>query len=261
MSLSAAADDPELATSTGKKKSPAFSRVLLFVPLRLCGSNRVPWPIPLQRLRILAFLSLLCLALAPTAQATLIWAATTWSHEARPGDQQLRAEFAFTNPGPAPVTIIDVASSCGCTVAALAQRTYQPGEAGTLEARFTLGDRVGPQHQTIRVETDTGAVQELTLHVVIPALVETSTRLLLWRLSEPAIEQAVEVAAAHDYRIARLEPVAGAVPARLETLEPERRYRLWFSRPAEPGAKISATYTVTLLDGSQQNFLIHLLTR
>jgi hypothetical protein len=216
-----------------------------------------------QRRRLQALGLALCVTLS-AAQADLIWPQTQWTNEARPGEKRLTAEFPFTNAGSAPVTILDVASSCGCTVADLPQRTYAPGESGVVRALFEVGERVGPQDQVIRVETDTGAVQELRLRFDIPAFVTLSASVLLWRGADDGAEQAVELTAARDYRIARLTAGArtgGAEPGRLEQIAEQTRYRLWLRRPPETGARASVTYTVTLVDGAEQNFVIHLLAR
>ena len=58
----------------------------------------------------------------------------------RIGDKEVVAEFNFKNVGTTPVTIRDLTTSCECTAAELAKRTYAPGEAGTVKAVFTPGD-------------------------------------------------------------------------------------------------------------------------
>jgi len=61
----------------------------------------------------------------------------------RPSDAAVEAGFAFRNAGDAPVTITGVRTSCGCTAAALEQKTYAPGESGRIDVRFGFGARTG----------------------------------------------------------------------------------------------------------------------
>lgn len=43
---------------------------------------------------------------------------------------------------------------CGCVVAGLEKKRYEPGERGEILARFTMGDRRGQREKSIRVSTD-----------------------------------------------------------------------------------------------------------
>lgn len=51
------------------------------------------------------------------------------------------AVLAFTNTGNSTLNILDVTTTCGCTAASLAKRSYAPGESGTIEVAF---DPTGP---------------------------------------------------------------------------------------------------------------------
>ena len=73
--------------------------------------------------------------------AALQWPAPQFEHAGQASESQVAHEFAFTNAGPAPVTIDAVRTNCGCTTTQLAQRTYAPGESGSIRAEFAYGSR------------------------------------------------------------------------------------------------------------------------
>ena len=65
------------------------------------------------------------------------------------GEPALRAAGTrYRRPWPrfehAPVTIISVQTSCGCTSAALARTDYAPGEGGELNVTYRFEGQVGP---------------------------------------------------------------------------------------------------------------------
>lgn len=53
--------------------------------------------------------------------------------------EKVTAHFKFTNKGDAPLEIINVETSCGCTSAKPAKNTYAPGESGELDVHFDSG--------------------------------------------------------------------------------------------------------------------------
>lgn len=60
-----------------------------------------------------------------------------------PGSQQ-KGQFQFSNQGQGVLKIKKIQSTCGCTVPELKKKTYQPGEAGTINVTFRPGQRSGP---------------------------------------------------------------------------------------------------------------------
>ncbi len=53
--------------------------------------------------------------------------------------------FKFKNEGETPITIVDIQTSCGCTVAMSDKRNYLPNENGEIKGVFSVGDRKGVQ--------------------------------------------------------------------------------------------------------------------
>lgn len=60
--------------------------------------------------------------------------------------------FEFTNTGDAPLIIINVQSSCGCTVPSKPTEPIAPGKTGKIEVKYNMNP--GPIRKTITVETN-----------------------------------------------------------------------------------------------------------
>src|SRR5438067_1707967 len=100
------------------------------------------------------FLGILCLSVAATTQASLVFEKTELDLKPEMGAPTAVAVFKYENKGDTPVHIKAVKPSCGCTTAALAKNDVAPGEKGTITATFNIGDRTGVQVKTVTVETD-----------------------------------------------------------------------------------------------------------
>ncbi|AHF92323.1 hypothetical protein OPIT5_20800 [Opitutaceae bacterium TAV5] len=89
-------------------------------------------------------------------RAQLTWTSTRVELTPASGDTVLTAAYPFENKSEKTVRILDIHSSCGCTVPELERKSYAPGEKGELKATFTIGSRQGLQTKLITVRTDAG---------------------------------------------------------------------------------------------------------
>ncbi|MFT3868882.1 MAG: DUF1573 domain-containing protein [Nibricoccus sp.] len=87
------------------------------------------------------------------ASASLRFTTTDLVVKAGPQDKELQAQYTFTNSGPAPVWIVQLATSCGCTKATADKTEYQPGETGVITATYTIGLSQGRHTHTISLQT------------------------------------------------------------------------------------------------------------
>ena len=69
--------------------------------------------------------------------------------------QKVEVAFHFKNTGNKPLVIERVQPSCGCTVAETPKEPIAPGEEGVIKGAFDSNGRVGMQHKSIYVETNT----------------------------------------------------------------------------------------------------------
>ncbi|MDQ8202325.1 DUF1573 domain-containing protein [Pelagicoccus sp. SDUM812003] len=169
------------------------------------------------------------------AAQSLEWDNTKQSFETEFGQEEVKATYAFTNTGSAPVEIAQTKSTCGCTVPSLDKKVYQPGESGELTAIFTVGSRQGPQHKMISVRTlEAGEEQsyELVLEVDIPIPVALKPRVRFWKAgSEPKPQEVLisfheKIPMSID-GVKRMDPAAEKqFDYAFETIEEGQQYRM-----------------------------------
>ena len=66
--------------------------------------------------------------------------------------------FEFTNTGNAPLIIMNVLSTCGCTVPSKPEAPILPGKKGKIEVKYNMNP--GPIRKTITVESNAVNVPE-----------------------------------------------------------------------------------------------------
>jgi hypothetical protein len=84
----------------------------------------------------------------------LEWSQRQLSVTPEPGATEVRGKFDFKNSTGATVHIVDLTTSCGCTVARTASPDIAAGATGTINFVFTIGKRTGLQEKKIFVQTD-----------------------------------------------------------------------------------------------------------
>jgi hypothetical protein len=72
--------------------------------------------------------------------------------------------FVFTNQGDAPVTIQNVATSCGCTTPAWTKEPVAPGEEGFVDATYRPAGRPGNFSKTLTI-TNNGDPKTISLTI------------------------------------------------------------------------------------------------
>jgi hypothetical protein len=125
----------------------------------------------------------------------LEWETKRISIVATPEQESAEGIFAFTNNSDQTVTIKSVRSSCGCTVAELEKRVYQPGESGEIRTLFTFGTRTGAQRKSISVVTDATHEAKTNLHleVSIPELIQIKPFFVFWRKGDALEPKTIEL--------------------------------------------------------------------
>lgn len=161
---------------------------------------------------------------ASTALAGLEFTTTTVDATAKAGEDVIVAEFPFKNTGETPVVIDQVISSCGCTVPELVKKDYAPGEQGKIVAKFTVGDRQGPQSKTITVRTaDESHV--LRLKADLPIRVTAVPRLVVFRAGETAAKTIkVSFGADAPVKLSGIESLSPSFVIEVETVADGRDY-------------------------------------
>lgn len=97
---------------------------------------------------------LITLGLATPAAFALDWSTKLISVIPEVGATEVRGKFEFRNAGRAPVQIMGITTSCGCTEATPSATTIAAGGTGEILVLFTVGSRSGLQEKKIFVQTD-----------------------------------------------------------------------------------------------------------
>lgn len=115
--------------------------------------------------------------------------------EACSADEELSANFEFTNTSNKEVRILEVTTGCDCAQPDLDRRAYAPGEKGQLSIRFMIGSRSGVQTRNIIVQTNEAGKerQELMLKVTIEQLLSIKPRLVFWGLNTSSEAKRIRV--------------------------------------------------------------------
>lgn len=79
--------------------------------------------------------------------------------------EKIDVTFIIRNTGTQPLTIGNISTTCGCTVASVASRSIAPGKSTELKSVFDAGVFRGPQTKNIVVETNDPAKRTLTLQI------------------------------------------------------------------------------------------------
>lgn len=66
----------------------------------------------------------------------------------------LEYEVLIKNVGDAPLEILDIKSSCGCTIPTKPKSALAPGESDTLKITYTSDKKLGKAHQTVTLVTN-----------------------------------------------------------------------------------------------------------
>jgi hypothetical protein len=162
--------------------------------------------------------------------------ALTWEHDtiatsAGPEQAEVAADFAFRNTSAQPVTVTKIETSCGCTTALPAQRTYRPGDGGHVHVVFTVADRTGLQEKFISVATNAPGEDdpvELTLRIDIHAYFGFAPKAVFWKMGEAPVEKTIACTALMPPAIGLTSavPADPMIEARVEIVEPGRKILL-----------------------------------
>jgi hypothetical protein len=202
---------------------------------------------------------LLFLAWLP-ARADLTWQAMRLEFHPGLDDKEVKGEFTFTNTGSDPVTIDSVETGCGCTSATLAKTTYQPGEKGSVQVVFNIGERTGFQDKPIRVNIHgaKGPVV-LTMAAYIPELMKIEPRYIFWRAGDAPQPRLVKLTVPPGQKISGVHVFSpnSRFKARVQTVREGAAYLVMVT-PADTAGEISAKLDIQAMAGPGNPRTLHL---
>jgi hypothetical protein len=107
--------------------------------------------------------------LPPHEEANLVIDAASKQQTVKPGQESCVFVFAVKNVSNLPITIVQVRTSCGCTIATLPSKpwTLAPGVGGEIKLTLDLRGKSGTVSKSAIIETLTG-IKNLEIKAVIP---------------------------------------------------------------------------------------------
>jgi Protein of unknown function (DUF1573) len=192
------------------------------------------------------FSGALCLLVAASAPAALVFEKTELDLHPDMGAQKVDAVFKYENKGTTPIHIKAVRPSCGCTTAALAKNDVAPGEKGEITATFNIGDRTGVQVKTISVDTDDQSTPTvLTFKATISQALDLQPSFVFWQAGEPAQPKTIMAKAAKGVTVKKVDVVSstGDFTAKVEPGSNAGEFKIEV-QPTATTKPLNATLTI-----------------
>ena len=216
------------------------------LPYNIDTAPLLHFAFPMNGKRFL-FSSALCLLVAASAPAALVFEKTELDLKPEMGAAKVDAIFKYENKGTAPVHIKAVRPSCGCTTAALAKNDVAPGEKGQITATFNIGDRSGVQVKTITVETDdaTSPQTVLTFKATIAQVLELQPTFVYWQANEPAQAKTIVAKASKGVTVPKVDVTSssGDFTAKVEPGSTAGEFKIQV-QPKDTTKPLNATLTI-----------------
>jgi hypothetical protein len=105
-------------------------------------------------LKILCVVPLMAFSMNMAPMAAIEWKFTEYDFGTIAKNKPVSVDFEFKNPGMIPLIIIDVKSSCGCTVPSYPKEPIPPGGSGKITVAFDAKDS-GYFSKTVTVTANT----------------------------------------------------------------------------------------------------------
>jgi hypothetical protein len=145
--------------------------------------------------RLLLPILLLALA-APALVAGVRFESQRLVVKAGPDEDEVTADFPFTNDGPGAAKVVSVLSNCHCLLAEGPEGEVPAGGKGTVHSIFKIGSFNGlvEKHLVVRME-ENGVPKDfpLVVAVEVPDVIKIEPPTLVWTAGEPAKEKTLRV--------------------------------------------------------------------
>lgn len=162
------------------------------------------------------------------------------------------ANFVFTNTSSGPVEVKRVQTSCCCTQATTPQKTYQPGESGTVNVVFAFGNRKGLQEKTILVTMGRSTSEPLKLKVHIPDSFAIDKETLSWKVGDASENKSFGITATEaEITIKTAKLVGKGFEYSVRELKSGKRYEVEV-RPLDTQEARKASIRIEIADPSSR---------
>ncbi|MFQ5806941.1 MAG: DUF1573 domain-containing protein [Phycisphaerae bacterium] len=185
---------------------------------------------------------------------------TEWDFGAKWHGEPCSTDITIANVGEAPLRIIRIRSSCGCTVARPKKRELLPGESDSMTLSYNTKKRTRKVSQTITLETNDPQRPRTVIRVKgeVKQVFEAkpADRITFGRIERDAVAtQSIELRNNMEEEIfLRLKPFSDPPPfeVKLEAIEPGMVYKL--SAMTKPPLKLGANTAKIVLETGLEKF-------
>lgn len=185
---------------------------------------------------------------------------TEWDFGSKWSGEPCETEVVIENAGDATLKIINVRSSCGCTVAQPTKRVLEPGESDKMTIKYNTKKNKKEVSQTITIESNDPTQPRVPILVkgVVQELFESSpsNRLTFGRLErEDAASKTIELTNNMEKPVTlKIQSVSNPVPfdIKLEEGAPGKQYKL--TAVTKPPLKIGANVADVVLETGLDEF-------
>jgi len=103
-----------------------------------------------------------------------------------PTKKSIPFAFDYKNIGSKPITILDVRTSCKCTVTKYSKKTIQKNISGKIEGYIDVEPNKQPAHIKIEIHTDYYAQKSIILNIALKTdeIIEITPKILFWKKND-----------------------------------------------------------------------------
>ena len=155
--------------------------------------------------------------------------------KATPAQNEVDADFTFTNTGTEDVDVISVLSGCNCLVAVGPDKPVAAGQKGTIHGVFKVGSFNGIVEKQMVAKMQSGGKSRdvvLTVGIEVPEIIRITPNTLNWTVGGEATEQQfdVQILWPEPIKLLNVSTSNDAFVVRAETVEEGKSYKV-FAKP------------------------------
>lgn len=176
------------------------------------------------------------LATATCAMAQLTFEKTEIEIIAKPDQESITVDFAFSNKTDQAIQIQDCKPQCSCLAAETTTMLVPVGGSGTIRATLDAKNLVGTVSKSVEIHYQgIEQAQLITIKAVLPEIIKPDTRTLQWTFEEARKAKTIRLTIDQAYptKILTATPVNNTFTAELRTIEEKKSYEITVTPPLE----------------------------
>lgn len=170
--------------------------------------------------------------------------------------------YKFSNIGSTPIKIVDIKTSCTCTIPSIKKNTFMPNEGGEITGYIDVNDKVGLQENIITVYTDSISQpqKKLFLKINITRPVEIKPHVLFWPKCSSPVGKKILITTINSWRLHDVECNKKLFDIKIKGECNESEISV---TPVSTLRSSSDTVKISFInkDGDKRKYIIHIIVR